>query len=262
MGLWDAVEAGSEQTLEAHVGPLTVWVRRRGDELHLAFDRCAAEDAHMRRRTLSPAEAPAPEDADWIRWHAPDGPQRIRLLPALPDRSILARPEHAIHLPANGEMLLRVPTPVWLEAAAPDADALTLAETPVTALSNTWFGEPSAGELCYAVHLGDYALPAEQMPAHVALCPVRVTNASDRPVAIERLCVHTPYLSIFTDGERLCANESLMRFEGPQQNLRTTYASGQSVVPEADTLLREPRSERPVSLVRRGLGGVRGWIGM
>jgi hypothetical protein len=258
MDPWEATRIELGRLYRARVGPLSLWLRRSDDEIHIAPDR-ADVDADL--ADCEPlAEAPVPDgvDPDWARWVVGEGADSLRLAPALPDRAVVVRPESTLTLPTGREALFLVSIPVWVRVSISGDAGLDLCEHPTTVLSNIWFGDPMSGELCYSLRTRARRGVEDSPPrGHRAICPVRIRNDAPKPLEVERFCVRVQHLRIYA-GQRLWTSEVRVRFRGEEQASEVHYA------PEAPSLepvggvvgdAREPVA--PDSLLKKTLGGLR-----
>ena len=87
---------------------------------------------------------------------------------------------------------------------------------PTRKLTNTWFGDPLGGELCYGLW-GNFRSPSSAGPVPTdVLCPVGMTNSTREPLAFVRLAVLVPHLSIYRAGADLIANKIRAVFHGEE----------------------------------------------
>jgi hypothetical protein len=120
-------------------------------------------------------------------------------------------------------------------------------------LSNTWFGDPSAGELCYSLDAPLRRSPLQmEDPSSTVTCPLAVRNGSEEKLDFERICVHVENLSIFEDDNgRLWTNEIKVLFKGADQVSQLTMQSKPpSDVPSARKLAT-PRESLDKNIIRK-----------
>ena len=91
MELWQPHQIEQDQCLEAQVGPLQLWLRRKGDELHIAAER--QTDLENLTKIIAPKllDGQERDDLDWGRW-VYDKCKEIVLAPTTPDRPVVVRP--------------------------------------------------------------------------------------------------------------------------------------------------------------------------
>src|SRR5690606_21791477 len=106
------------------------------------------------------------------------------LSPGAADRPVVARPEVPLQVPPGDSIRLYLGTPAWITVTAV---GVQLAEVPSRRLSDTWFGDVDAGELCYASRTAASADLAaiRDLPGRV-LTPVSIKNGSSEAFRVER----------------------------------------------------------------------------
>ena len=133
------------------------------------------------------------------------------------------RPALALKVPAGRDALFFISIPVWVRVTAGSPEGITLCELPSMVLSNTWFGEPTAGELCYALRTRAVrSLEEVETRAYTAVCPITVSNQAPKELNFERLCVRVENLSVYQGADRLWTNQLEVRFQGEEQSSQVT----------------------------------------
>ncbi|MBN2449239.1 MAG: hypothetical protein JXR77_02555 [Lentisphaeria bacterium] len=255
MALWDPIPDPGETTITRAIGPLELQVRRHRDEWHLAIayhphGNTGGNDPH----TASEAGAAS---QSWRRWVVQDGSGGLGVVPVMPDRAVVVRPEFPIVLPPAEKATFYVSVPVWMRVVALPGDRALL-DAPTVVLSKIWFGDFAAGELCYSIksrarrHLAEDDAPG----GCLAVCPVEVTNASPRDLALERLCIHVPYVGIFAGDGRLWTSHVSVSFEGDEQTAQVRYQTDAPSECSAPVERSKPRRTAPGRLSWRSLWGL------
>jgi hypothetical protein len=189
--LWgDRPMPGDGEILKIDVGPLTLWLKTVGDEIWLASARVGGEGP-------SPREGP-PDDLAWSRWALRDRPHHLRILPVLPDRAMVVKPEHPFTLTrlARARVYMRVPT--WVRVEAVDeagGKPVRLAEVPTISLSDTWWGDFLDGEMAYWL-------------------TTKARRAPTPDLLVEKLLMRVEHLSIYEKDGRLWAEEVRVEYHG------------------------------------------------
>lgn len=232
---------------------------------------------------------------DWTRTVAPGSHHFLRAAPSMPDKPLVIRPESSIFLPEGKEGLFFVEIPLWLRITgtgkADGSDEIILAELPTRELSKTWFGNLSAGELCYISrtrflsgvrddHLGtgapepggrgasmyadSEASEAAQTTAArtTAICPVTVKNFSTSLLEFERVCIRTEFLSIFEGDNRLWTSAVELVHQGHEEASQTTGSGPPRQLTGEGRLLAPGRAVPDNSIVRKSfslLKDLTGW---
>lgn len=175
-------------------------------------------------------------------WALRNQSDEISIKPTLPDRALLSPLERALFVPAQGELLLYVRTPVWIVLSI-GTPPLTISEIASQTLSDTWDGKNTLeGELCYAgqpqplIRLED--LPRD---TEFVISPVLIVNRDREAIMIQQLKLPLPQLSVYQDSQnQLWTEQILMTFEDGIHS--TTILRNASEVKEL-TLLTPARHE-------------------
>jgi len=180
-------------------------------------------------------EDPAPEGTSWRRIGSLDNLPELAVKPAFPNRPIVVRPEVPYTLLPGEKVHFFVGVPIWISLVSPDN--LPLVTEPIQVLSNTWFGSPTDGELCYAMRtLARREGESLDFGAWRVVCPVRVRNQTKEKLLFERLCLRVQYLDIYLEPDKgLWANESSVIVRGDEAWSRIAYASS------APAYLKQPK---------------------
>lgn len=243
MTCWEPIIQPLAGVVARQLGPLTVHACRVDDEWHVALTY------------ESPAAARGPEppaaELGWQRWVVSDGSGGLRLTPAMPDRAVVVRPNFPLSLEVGEAALLHVTVPAWLRLTAEPAAAVLL-DVPTVLLSKIWYGDVTAGELCYSIKTrATRRLDSQPEVPWRVTCPVRVSNRSARSLLLERLCVHAQHLAIFAGGGRLWTPEVQAVFSGADQVAEVVYGKDPPAECPAPTLCSAARSPAPTDLFWR-----------
>lgn len=200
------------ETVRLDVGPLSVWVRGVENELRVTFARRGAGEA--------PGAEPPPE-AEWDRWALNDRQKTLRLLPALPDRPLVVKPEHAFTLMhrAQARIYMRIPAWVRLEVAErPGGPGTLLVEIPTVPLSDTWWGDFMEGELAFwLVTQGRREITPELFEPHLIISAVQMENTANTDLQAEKLALRVEHLSIYEKDGWLWAEEVRVLYRGEDE---------------------------------------------
>lgn len=245
------------------IGPLHLGIRFTGDELWLAH----AEDEGTEDGAPTGEMPVDASDLDWNRWAVPDGTSTLRLSPAFPDRPIVARPEHAFHLVRGAKVRIYVRVPLWVRVELAEPEAVTLAEVPARTLSDTWFGDPMAGELMYYLPTtARREVRREHFQPHLVVCPLQMSNTSTGDLDVEKISLRVAHLSVFGREGELWADETRVRYRSAEEG-SDIEISGSPPAEARDARLvtgpREPtvRGFRARTFARiRGLSGLGGGL--
>lgn len=257
MTVWEKMTLEANATLRQDVGPLRLWIRRDGDEWHIAAERdprgaSAADEGEARGDPDVPTEG-----LEWRRWVVGEKTDTVLLKPAMPDRPIVVRPEYPVRLPPKHHALFYVSIPIWVQVTVDNTD-LMLCEEPALPLSNTWFGDYAAGKLCYSLTTrARRSVEAADERPHRARCPVMVANQAQTELDFQRLCIHVSHLRIENRNNQLWTNQVNVTFRGEDEASRIEYAKEPAQAGGSDVLLAEPRTPLAGSIMRWSFGGLR-----
>jgi hypothetical protein len=223
--LWDPVTIKADALYQASFSTLAVWLKRSREDWYLASQRPEKETEPAPLREVKVAKLR--QDLSFSRWVVGQDVSAVQFVPAMPDRSMIVRPAVPLKVPTGKDALFFLSIPVWVRVIAQPPDGIRLCELPTLILSNTWFGEPTSGELCYALRtramrsLGEIA----KRP-YTAVCPVSIRNRAPKELNFERLCVRVEHLNVYKGRERLWTNELEVRFQGDEHSSQVTIAEG------------------------------------
>lgn len=164
---------------------------------------------------------------------------KLTLEAALPDRSVVSRPESTFLLPAGERLTIYVGSPLWVQLKVGDR---LLADIPTFRPSDTFFGRTTMeGELCYAsrtycrVRLEDTI----RRP-HRSITAVEIRNLARAPLPLERVQLPVSHLALYraADG-RLWTQD--VTFERGETADAVKLAKGKPTHAEGAELLTLPR---------------------
>lgn len=220
---WSPRTLAVGQAAQFQFGRLRLWLSRGEGEWGYATETLA-EPAAPAFEVLA-AGGTLPE-AGWKYAAFGQSPERLQLLPAVPPRPVAVRPEHPVSLPPRQSSTVFAFIPTWIELwAGGSPDGHQIATLPTATLSGTWFGNPMAGELAYALriaatrHLGQL-----KCHPHHLVCPITIENSSDEPLEFQKLCLRTVHLAIFAGQHHYWTNPVSIRYAGKAREARVTYA--------------------------------------
>lgn len=235
---WKPHAIEQDQTLEVCVGSLHTWIHRGEKEWRIAHEmqsegseRCSAWISESAFRT----------DLDWTRWILEDRVGRVQLKPQLPDRPLIVRPEMPMCLMPKQSVQFFIGIPIWLAITFGAKHELAI-EIPTQPLSNSWFGQFTEGELCYAMKTTAKLSRADmQFSPQRAVFPLEVRNMSQEKLNFERLCVRPQYLNIFQGETRLWTSKGRVSYRGEDNWSRVVYSSRAPEFDQAGHLLGKAR---------------------
>jgi hypothetical protein len=232
---WGAFTIPIGQAGRFRIGPLAIKVIRLSNEWQVRREH--PEDAD--ERTVStevpapPSRAPAAIDSMLLRPGKDGGPRRdapevtitryatasdtgkLRILPVLPDRSVVTRPENPLTILPETRVTLYVGSPVWVRLLQGDDEML--GDVPVSPPKEAWLGPNTReGELCYATRTyGRLVLDDAVLAPHRVITAVAIVNKSSQPFICERVNLPVRRLSVYaSDDGRLWTESVTMERSG------------------------------------------------
>lgn len=248
MEIWQPRATQAEETLHWCVGPLDLWVKQTTEEWLVAFSH-----GEENRGVAVDTKAP-PDDIDWRRWAANFSTPRVKLSPWLPDRSVIVRPASPLQILPGHEARFFVGVPLWVQLSVLSGarKSAPICEVNVLQLSNSWFGTPTEGELCYALRTrAKRTLPELTPVPHRAVCSLLLRNDSENTLDFQRLCLRTRDLNVFEGNQHLWTNDGKVVFKGEESLSEVTYGKGPPPFDGASALLTAARDKPERSLLAK-----------
>jgi hypothetical protein len=236
ISVWDPVEIRHRQCAVWRFPPRRIFVERLDIEWHvlsLPGSGGTASSAFIER-------AEKPLSSAWRHYLVRDA-SPVQPLPMLPDRPLVVRPDRPLTILPGERALFFLEIPVWFRLSIASEQPVRIFEEPLSILSNTWFGDPVNGELCYTLYVRLHqGIESVDPSAYLAVCPLSLTNDSDIDLPFEKLCLHAENLSVFKSEKRLWTNRLNVVFKGPDQatqiqivNAQPDFEDGLSLVAAA-----------------------------
>lgn len=247
---WGRHPLPDDEPLSLELGPLLLRARRRAGEVWLAHepgDWTRAGRAAAGARTGAGPAGGGEDPEDWVRWPLPDAGTELELTPILPTRPLVAEPEFAFRLLPRARARIFVRVPLWVRVSVPlEGEARELTEVPTVTLSDTWWGTPTEGELCWWLSTtARREVTSEVFEPHVAVCPLALVNRSDDELPVEKIAVRVAHLTLFSDEGRLWADGTRIRYRGVEEGSDLEFSGRPpDEAPDAVRVV-EPREEAP-----------------
>jgi hypothetical protein len=223
LAVWNEWDLGPKQTAVWTFPERRIYVERVEQEWHVLSVAGAQNAAAASRTFIERSRKPA--SSEWRHYLSREsGP--VRPQPALPDRAIVAKPDRSLTLLAGESAQFFLEIPVWFRMNVGER-LVQVFEEPIGVMSNTWFGDPVNGELCYVLATRLHQGMSSIVPtAWRAVCPMAVTNDSATNLAFERICLHVQNLAVFRGDDRLWTNALSVLFRGAEQASHIQVSSG------------------------------------
>lgn len=221
IGPWGPRTLDEDAEADIRLGPLTLHLARTAGEIRLAHTR----DREEREERQGDAEEPDRE-LEWSRWAGSDWTGEIGLHPTFPDRPVVVAPEEPFHLVAGADARIYVRVPLWVKVEATGRGRTTkLTALPTIPTSDTWWGTVEEGELCFSLTThARRAISEELFEPHLAMCPIELVNRSDEDLTVDKIALRVDYLSLYTRGGQIWADETRVRYQGDVEGSRLEMA--------------------------------------
>lgn len=251
---WEPKTLEAEDSARWTLGPLSLWVRRRRHEWWVYAERDGANDLTMGFSRGRPPK----ETAAWKRWAFTEGAKTVRMVPVTPNRSVVARPETGLRIPPGNEVVFFVSIPFWLQIWVGEEQRTLLTEETARVLSNTWFGEPTEGELCYSLKTGaSRSLEGVKRGSYRFVCPLVTTNQSTEELNFQKVCLPVPYLQLYRGERRLWSNRISLSYLGKSRFSAVAFDAEPPEYENVHGPLGEPRLRERKGFFRRSFESLR-----
>jgi hypothetical protein len=248
---------------EWQVGPSTLWIVRGSRDWRVVHRPSTAPAAADPLAERSGATVPMADDAlqavladasDALATHrfsVRHTQAALALRPALADRPVVARPEHPLSVLPDEAVTLYLSTPLWIQVERAGSGR-RLTELPSLRMSDTWFGASTqTGTLCYATRTAG-RLHLDRLPRrlHRAVTPLKVRNRADEPLALERVQLPTPHLSLYgTPDDALWSDAVTMTHRTSGEGAQVQIQEGPPPDVAGAERLQDPREQSRQGLI-------------
>ena len=253
---WGPSSLAEASTGYWRIGPLQLWVYRSRQEWRVTSERGDdALDGTLVREV--PTDRPFPADSPETRrfgFRKTGG--KLQLVPILADRPVIINPATPFALPPGEELTLFLSTAVWVRFQVSEP-VVPLLEMPTHRPSDTWFGPSTReGELCYAGKTSArHQLDNLPHRPHRAISSLQIRNHATTHLAVERIKLPLPHMSVFESGEGQLWTETVT-LEREQDDEMATLELGKkppAAIAKAK-LLSGPREQPTKGLSIRAFG--------
>jgi hypothetical protein len=250
--MWGPVSVSLDGNGSLQFGGLNVHFRRMENEWHFAY---SYGEENLRD--------PGGEKKQWRRFVSA-AKESLELMPVLPDRPLVIRPEYQVSIFPGETAHFFISVPVWYRfTAVSGRKRMNIIDIPSNVLSNTWFGDKSAGELCYSLDVPFACTPDKlELGSTTVICTLAVRNSSEERLMFERLCVHVENLSIFVDDDTLWTSEIKVLFKGVDQISQIDIQDRSPKNVPAARKLTGPREISNKSILHRSFTSIRQFAGL
>ncbi len=244
---WTARRIGDDRVTLVRLGPLRLWLARADQEWGWACEHGECNEV------MDIAQVPddvVPGGLEWTSALFAEAPREFRLQPTVPDRPVVAKPEHPLLIPDGEAGLFFASVPVVVEIIlVAGKREVVLGRVPSLRMSDTWFGPAVAGEFCYSLPApARQALPEVEPFPHLIVCPLEIQNRSGEVLNFEKLCLRPEYLTLYCGAVHLWGGRVRIQHEGAFRGTSVRYIADP---PEGEPNLS--RIAAPLKREERGL---------
>lgn len=256
---WGAFQIPHGSAGSWRLGPLTLRVGRQAGEW-VVWQASDGDPHDETMQVLVPDDTPAPEDGgETVRFAVSGRSEELSLVPLLADRPVISRPESAMVVPGDEDVVLYVSTPLWVGLSVGGPPEL-IEEIPVNVLSNTWFGPSTMeGELCYASRT-HFVVDPDRVARlmHRASTCVRIRNRSQTPLELERLKLPLTHLCLIrmADGSLWTQDLTLVRSQDGDKVKLELQDREERLKKQGSELLAEAREKPSSTALERAFGSI------
>lgn len=221
--LWSPFEIAPNGNLLWQCGNLTLYVCRLDSDWMIAssYSKEDTNDVRIEYNVLMP------EGLEFQRYALNQDTPHLKFIPNMPRRPLLFRPNHPLVLPPGAKILFYVSIPLWITPIlGKEPDAVVTSDIPVKVPSDSWFGTPTSGQLCFSLRtFARRRLDSFSPSPHRAICPVLIHNESPLPLDCVKICLHAKYLNIYQGMKRLWTNQVTVNYYGAHLLSNLSYAT-------------------------------------
>lgn len=223
MELWKPQTIREGILYRTQIGPLVLWLKKNGDELHIARQSEPENDARTASQPLTACDT-APDNLEFSRWIVGAQANCLRFLPTLPDRPVVVRMEMPVNLPPRQQAIFFVSIPAWIRIFAEQQPPVELCEIPTVTRSNSWFGDTVSGRLCYSlITHARRDISTKKTERYRLVCPVEIRNNAKTLLNVDHLCLNVEHLNIYEGKPRLWTGPIQISYLGPDKDNQVDY---------------------------------------
>lgn len=153
--------------------------------------------------------------------------ESIRVQPRTPNRPLVVQPLHPLRLAPKARVDFYVSIPIDIQISTGEKKASqTLERLPAEILSDTWFGDPTDGVLCYALKSRARrecpSINAETTAR--AICKIQIHNKSSVLLHCTKFCLRLDRCHLWQSGSSLWTSPVQISYNGLEQLSAIDYS--------------------------------------
>lgn len=171
------------------------------------------------------------------------GSNTLIIAPALPAKPLVFKGTRMSVLPNQKlTFFLKIPLAFQIYFSKLQPENL-LKEITYKRLSDTWFGEPDAGEPAFALG-SEYFLEMDEIEITdlEAICPVVVHNVSSEILNVQRLIIRDEYVTLYKNANKIVTSVVNVEFRGNNVASEVDYNYSKLYNGEKQEIIAKPRN--------------------
>jgi hypothetical protein len=220
--MWTKYTIDNDSIYFWKIGNIEFWIRKINKEWQIATKSVKEDDNKF-------VTANIVSDSGNLEWKSfiADKTRTLTILPAMPDRPLVLRPQNTLKLLPEMSVQLYVHIPVWIQLYSGTARKENLiCEFANTTLSSTWFGDPDNGVLSYSLPDDlNTSFEKSALLSHKVLCPLKITNNAASILDFQRLSLQVEFFNIYAEKSLLFTNEIKVKFKGENNVSDISYSN-------------------------------------
>lgn len=242
---WSELTIPLGHAVRIRLGPLAVTVARLENEWRIQRDSVDGNDSEVSIERDVAIEKLGP-GANVTRYATASKTERFRMVPVLPDRSVVTRPEVPLSILPRTAVTLYVGSPLWVRLLQGEDEPL--GELPASPPKEAWVGSSTRdGEFCYATRTyGRLQLDDIALRPHRVMTTVRIDNGSTATFLCDHVSLPVRRLSVYGSDEGRLWTESISLERAPDEPFaKLEVAPGAPEEAGGARLLSGPRDAGP-----------------
>jgi hypothetical protein len=237
--IWGPIMVQPDKISVHWIGPLKLLFKRLSNEIWIAIDRTQLEHSDL-------------EELDWSRWAIKKEDFSIELLPLMPDKQVVVRPEHPFNLASGAKATIFTRIPVWVGVYTNETKRHKLTDIASVVLNKTWFGDFLDGVLCYWVATTARRKVTDDIfQPHTAITTLNIKNDSEQDLTIDKLSLLVERLSLYEKNGQLWTDEMDIVYTGEDNQSEITMMGKPPQGFKDAKLISSPRNPQRKGIAER-----------
>jgi len=248
MDIWAPVHPEEGTSYAWQIEHLALWIRKYGDE---CFINSIVSEKNPGKKIIA-QKTNSPADGLSRRILVNESWDKISLSPLMPDRPVVVEPEYAIQIPPGCRIDLFICVPLCLSVKIETKKRqIDIAELQTRPLSNTWYGDHSSGILCYSHKTSLFrSIDETSCGDFEIICPVTVSNLSDKSLHLKKVLVDVPFLNIYRQKNYFITDTEIVDFISSEE-VRFDYQK--KTLKEGIKLVTSPKNPAGRGLLQKSI---------